>query len=501
MRPSGSGKRSFEKAVEATPEFIHALQVLDISSNMISGSVQEDMGIVFPHLSWMLLSQGSKALQQPITRGNISKPTGSVGLYLDGNNFTGSLEMGLLNSKKLTLLDISDNMFSGMLPLWIDKMTSLSYLYMSGNQLKGHFPFQQQSRIYWLSSGPGNIFNAAALEVLDLRNNIFSGIVLNTMDETSTSKLRVLLLRNNSFQTHISEKICQLSEVGLLDLSHNGFKGAIPSCFSKISFGAEGYERSIMSLVAVFDLSYITFLRNCQYASHLNLDDSVRNGYQAKPATIVDFLTKSRYEAYQGDILRYMHGLDLSSNELLGSIPDEIGDLQSIRSLNLSSNRLTGSIPDSFSKLKGLESLDVSNNKLSGSIPPLLADLNSLGYFDVSFNNFSGEIPFKGHLVTFDVTSYRGNPLLCGLPTNRSCNLKRVTEPSESKRDKEEEEEGGGVIDMVWFYWTCGAVYISTSLALFAFLCIDSRWSREWFYRVDLLVHHLQRCKDGFICK
>ncbi|KAL0654439.1 hypothetical protein Bca4012_097130 [Brassica carinata] len=566
------------------PSPVHGLQVLDISSNMISGSVQEDIGIVFPHLRYMNFSsnhfQGTipssigemRSLQvldmssnglhgqlpKPFISGcyslkvlklsnnqlqggifsNHANLTGLVGLYLDGNNFTGSLEMGLLKSKKLTLLDISDNMFSGMLPLWIGKMSSLSYLYMSGNQLKGPFPFQLQSR--WLEvmdishnsfsglipknvsfpslrelrlqnneftgSVPGNVFNAAALLVLDLRNNNFSGIVLNTMDETSTSKLRVLLLRNNSFQTHISEKICQLSEVGLLDLSHNRFKGAIPSCFSKMSFGAEGYEPSITSLVAVFDLSYITFLWNCQYASHLNLDDSVRNGYQAKPATIVDFLTKSRYEAYQGDILGYMHGLDLSSNELSGSIPDEIGDLQNIRSLNLSSNRLTGSIPDSFSKLKGLESLDVSNNKLSGSIPPLLADLNSLGYFDVSFNNFSGEIPFKGHLVTFDVTSYRGNVYLCGLPTNKSCNLERVTEPSESNRGKEEEEEeeeeeGGGVIDMVWFYWTCGAVYITTLLALFAFLCIDSRWSREWFYRVDRLVHHLQRIKDGFICK
>ncbi|CAG7867449.1 unnamed protein product [Brassica rapa] len=507
------------------PTLVHGLQVLDISSNMIFGSVQEDIGIVFPKLRYMNFSsnhfQGTipssigemKSLQvldmsSNGLHGQLPKPflvgcyslkvlklsnnqlqggifpnhanlTGLVGLYLDGNSFTGSLEMGLLKSKKLTLLDISDNMLSGMLPFWIGRMSSLAYLYMSGNQLKGPFLFQLQSR--WLEvmdishnsfsgpipknvnfpslrelrlqnneftgSVPGNIFNAAALEVLDLRNNNFSGIVLNTVDEAS--KLRVLLLRNNSFQTHISEKICQLSEVGLLDLSHNRFKGVIPSCFANMSFGAEGYER-VTSLVAVFDLSYITFLRNCQYASHLNLDDSVRNGYQAKPATIVDFLTKRRYEAYQGDILRYMHGLDLSSNELSGSIPDEIGDLQNIRSLNLSSNRLRGSIPDSISKLKGLESLDVSNNKLSGSIPPLLADLNSLGYFDVSFNNFSGEIPFKGHLVTFDVTSYRGNPLLCGLPTNRSCNLKRVTEPSESKRDKEEEEEevGDGVMDM-----------------------------------------------------
>ncbi|CAE5956793.1 unnamed protein product [Arabidopsis arenosa] len=410
-------------------------------------------------------------------------------------------------------------------------MSWLSYLYMSGNQLKGPFPFQQQSpwvevmdishnsfsgsiprnvnfpslrelRLQnneFMGSVPGNLFNAAELEVLDLRNNNFSGKILNTIDQTS--KLRILLLRNNSFRTYIPGKICQLSEVGLLDLSHNQFRGPIPSCFSKMSFGAE-QNNGTMSLVADFDFAYITFLRHCHYASHLNLDDGVSNGYQPKPATVVDFLTKSRYEAYQGDILRYMHGLDLSSNELSGEIPIEIGDLQNIRSLDLSSNRLTGSIPDSIQKLKGLESLDLSNNKLYGSIPPMLADLNSLGYFNISYNNLSGEIPFKGHLVTFDERSYIGNAHLCGLPTNKNCISQRVPEPpSVSTQAKgEDNEEEGDVIDMVWFYWTCAAVYISTSLALFAFLCIDSRWSREWFYRVDLCVHHLLRFKRSSIC-
>ncbi|CAA0175064.1 unnamed protein product [Arabidopsis thaliana] len=559
------------------PILVHGLQVLDISSNMIYDSIQEDIGMVFPNLRFMnfssnhfqgtipssigemkslqVLDMSSNGLygQLPIMflsgcyslrvlklsnnqlQGKIfskhANLTGLVGLFLDGNNFTGSLEEGLLKSKNLTLLDISDNRFSGMLPLWIGRISRLSYLYMSGNQLKGPFPFLRQSP--WVEvmdishnsfSGsiprnvnfpslrelrlqnneftglvPGNLFKAAGLEVLDLRNNNFSGKILNTIDQTS--KLRILLLRNNSFQTYIPGKICQLSEVGLLDLSHNQFRGPIPSCFSKMSFGAEQNDRT-MSLVADFDFSYITFLPHCQYGSHLNLDDGVRNGYQPKPATVVDFLTKSRYEAYQGDILRYMHGLDLSSNELSSEIPIEIGDLQNIRSLNLSSNRLTGSIPDSISKLKGLESLDLSNNKLDGSIPPALADLNSLGYLNISYNNLSGEIPFKGHLVTFDERSYIGNAHLCGLPTNKNCISQRVPEPpSVSTHAKEEEnEEEGNVIDMVWFYWTCAAVYISTSLALFAFLYIDSRWSREWFYRVDLCVHHILQCKRSSVC-
>nr|VDD59362.1 unnamed protein product [Brassica oleracea] len=392
LRYMNFSSNHFQGTIPSSIGEMRSLQVLDMSSNGLHGQLPKPF--ISGCYSLKVLKLSNNQLQGGIFS-NHANLTGLVGLYLDGNNFTGSLEMGLLKSKKLTLLDISDNMFSGMLPLWIGKMSSLSYLYMSGNQLKGPFPFQLQSR--WLEvmdishnsfsglipknvsfpslrelrlqnneftgSVPGNVFNAAALLVLDLRNNNFSGIVLNTMDETSTSKLRVLLLRNNSFQTHISEKICQLSEVGLLDLSHNGFKGH----------------------------------------------------------TI----------AYQGDILGYMHGLDLSSNELSGSIPDEIGDLQNIRSLNLSSNRLTGSIPDSFSKLKGLESLDVSNNKLSDSIPPLLADLNSLGVFNISYNNL-------------------GNPHLCGRHTNKSCNLEGATEPSASKRAKEEEEEeeGGGVIDM-----------------------------------------------------
>ncbi|CAA7024366.1 unnamed protein product [Microthlaspi erraticum] len=424
------------------PRLVHGLISLDISSNMINDSIQEDIGVVFPTLRFM----------------NVSS-----------NHFHGTIPYLMGEMKTLASLDMSSNGLSGQLPkTFLSGCYSLEFLRLSNNQ-----------------------FQAESLEVLDLRNNNFSGKILNTMSKMS--RLRVLLLRNNNLQSHIPEKICQLSEVGLLDLSHNKFSGAIPSCLGNMSFGTER-DDDRMQWETKFIGTGIQFLQNWSYIPAINpaTNDEGR-GIIFTIGTVVDFLTKNRYEAYQGDIIQYMYGLDLSSNRLSGEIPVEIGNLVNIRCLNFSSNRLTGSIPYNISKLKNLESLDLSNNKLYGKIPPVLTDLNSLGYFNVSCNNFSGEIPFKGHLVTFDNRSYIGNAHLCGLPTNISCNPTKNPEANALTHSNEEEDDV--MIDMEWFYWTCGAVYISTSLALLAFLCIDSRWYQEWFYHVDLFIHHLQRYK------
>ncbi|KAL1190955.1 Receptor-like protein 1 [Cardamine amara subsp. amara] len=553
------------------PRLVHGLQVLDISRNRIYGTIQEDVGIVFPKLRYMdfasnhfhgtipssmgemkslfFLDMSSNDLYGQLPKIFLSgcyslsvlklsnnqfhgkifpehvNLTDLVFLFLDGNNFNGSLEKGLLKLKKLDLLDISNNRFSGILPLWIGRM-SLGTLDVSGNQLKGPFPVQLQNLYFidishnsfsgsiprnvnfsfltelrlhnneFMGSIPDTLLKSPKLEVLDLRNNNLSGNIPDTIGNASV--LGALLLRNNSLQSHTLERICQLSKVNLLDLSHNKFKGVIPSCLGNMSFGRESNDGWFPGFSYELGIGASSFLQNWSYTSALSLDyDDLRHVFRWNPEPTVDFLTKSRYESYQGDILSYMYGLDLSNNQISGDIPTEIGDLENIRSLNLSGNHLTGSIPNSFSKLKDLGSLDLSNNKLDGNIPPMLADLNSLGYFNVSCNNLSGEIPSKGHLLTFGTMSYIGNAHLCGRPTNKSCNPTGVLEPSASKQAKEEEEDDD-VIDMVWFYWTCGAVYISTFLALFLFLCIDSHWSRKWDYGVDLFIYHLQRFKGGF---
>ena len=71
-------------------------------------------------------------------------------------------------------------------------------------------------------------------------------------------------------------------------------------------------------------------------------------------------------------------GLDLSANDLRGTIPPGLGDLSDLESLNLSDNKLRGSIPPELGGLSNLELLDLSNNQLEGVIPAELAGLTYL---------------------------------------------------------------------------------------------------------------------------
>lgn len=146
--------------------------------------------------------------------------------------------------------------------------------------------------------------------------------------------------------------------------------------------------------------------------------------------------------------------------------------LVDIRALNLSHNHLSGVIPESFSNMEDLESLDLSFNLLHGQIPSQLTKLSSLAVFNVSYNNLSGIIPLKGQFSTFDETSYIGNPLLCGQPTNRSCNDDTLEETPADVGENEQD-----VIDFSSFYWSIFAAYATILIGILASLSFESSWS------------------------
>ncbi|XP_065618227.1 receptor-like protein EIX2 [Quercus suber] len=119
--------------------------------------------------------------------------------------------------------------------------------------------------------------------------------------------------------------------------------------------------------------------------------------------------------------LAFVKSIDLSCNNLYGSIPTEISVLSELNFLNLSENHLMGNIPEKIESMKELESVDLSWNHLSGEIPPSMSNLTFLSYLDLSYNNLSGRIPSSTQLQSFDAVRYIGNPQLCGDPLPKSC--------------------------------------------------------------------------------
>ncbi|XP_037461697.1 receptor-like protein 15 [Triticum dicoccoides] len=356
-------------------------------------------------------------------------------LKLKGNSLTGSIPSGLCGLRKLVFLDISSNNLSGP----VHCLPNLYHVHMSENRLNGTFPIP-------LSVGT-NIYT------VDLRDNQFSGILPELIGK-SFPNLKVLLLKGNMFNGIVPNDVCNLRYLRLLDLSHNKLSGQLPLCLYIMGLddGLFNFEPGFGTFPELFEVT--------------GLPDQE------------GFMTKGRQDNYRGNILNYMTGLDFSSNQLKGSIHESIGDMKWLRALNFSENNFDGSIPQSLSNLSDLESLDLSHNKLAGQIPSELAALPSLEVFSVAYNNLSGPTPgTKGQFITFDQSSYEGNPYLCGPPFLKSCSVPELEEHGEEDDDK--------VGDIILF--GCSAMFYMagfwTSLGVLYF---KASWRWSWFSAVDM---------------
>uniref|UniRef100_A0A6N2KKY1 non-specific serine/threonine protein kinase n=1 Tax=Salix viminalis TaxID=40686 RepID=A0A6N2KKY1_SALVM len=107
----------------------------------------------------------------------------------------------------------------------------------------------------------------------------------------------------------------------------------------------------------------------------------------------------------------------MSKNRFAGSIPAEIGSLQSLQSLDLSWNYLMGGIASELGQLQRLEVLDISHNMLSGLIPTSFSRLQSLTKVDVSYNMLEGPIPDIKAFREAPFEAIHNNKNLCGNAT------------------------------------------------------------------------------------
>jgi hypothetical protein len=90
----------------------------------------------------------------------------------------------------------------------------------------------------------------------------------------------------------------------------------------------------------------------------------------------------------------WVRELSLNGQGLKGKIPSEIRILQgSLVSLDLSRNEISGSIPDDLFQLINLERLYVYQNQLTGGVSPKFSLLQDLTHLHASHNNLDGPLP------------------------------------------------------------------------------------------------------------
>ncbi|CAN0900919.1 Receptor like protein 21, partial [Linum grandiflorum] len=447
------------------PDFVSSKLVdLDLSNNKLSGALPQTLARGCPSLRTLALSVNG--LEGRILEFGLSR---LMTLRLDRNKFVGGIPFGLSTSTGLNFLDVSSNELSGTIPLWLSNMSSLGVLDLSSNNFVGElpvgFPSPRMTQVYLSKNGfvgPITIDDSALYQllILDISHNNLTGSVPRQIDKMS--RLRYILLNDNNFFGEIPFGMCTLQHLRLIDFSNNFFSGQIPPC-----------------------------IKIRAHWTRQEGDDEIGFLDAATPAIEpMEITTKAFPYSYQGRNLLLMSGINLANNNFSGEIPEEFGDLTTIRLMNLSHNELTGPIPSAFSSLDQMESLDISYNNLTGSIPPQLVDLHSLAVFSVAYNNLSGKTPERiAQFATFDQDCYDGNPFLCGWPLPTKCSTPREM-PSPALMPFAEEDSDGeaGIIDMEVFAASFTVSFGMVLLAIAAVLYINENWRRVWFYYVEVVM-------------
>ena len=134
-----------------------------------------------------------------------------------------------------------------------------------------------------------------------------------------------------------------------------------------------------------------------------NLDVSINNLSGSIPETLSQLSNIYQMELYENNLsglippglglLPKLRFFDASLNQLEGSIPESFFNLPLLQSFHLYQNQLSGSLPDSIAGARSLSDLRLHGNRLNGTLPSDLGSNSSLVVVELSQNEFSGEIP------------------------------------------------------------------------------------------------------------
>ncbi|KAG2239247.1 hypothetical protein Bca52824_090107 [Brassica carinata] len=238
----------------------------------------------------------------------------------------------LQTQTSLFYLDISNNRIKGKVPEWLWRLPGLAYVDFSRNSFTGF-------------DGPADVLRRNTIEMLDISSNAFHG-PFPLLPESMT----FLAASDNQILGEIPTTICEMVSLDALVLSNNNLSGSIPRCFNNLNTKLS-----------------ILHLRNNSLSGNFP-EESVSVG---------------------------LVSLDVGHNKLSGELPKSLINCTRLEFLNVEDNMFSGTFPFWLRSLPDLQVLVLRSNKFHG---PLYSPRDSLSFpklriFDISKNILSGIMP------------------------------------------------------------------------------------------------------------
>ncbi|KAG5613904.1 hypothetical protein H5410_013728 [Solanum commersonii] len=402
---------------------------LDLSCSLLLGTIHPNSSLFqLHHLRTLNLAHNAFFSSIPH---NIGRLTNLRHLNLSGSFFEGEM-LSFTTMKNLLLTDMQEQSsstcieernsnfslygvnISSSIPVNIS--SSSLRLKLGGNDLlKGVLPkIHPNNTLLELeisSTGisdelPDSIGTFSSLNILVMYGCQLSGRIPDSVG--NLTQIRYLDFGNSYFTGHIPSTISKLKQLTFLGLSSNSFSGEIPDIFSNLQ------ELRYLYLQNNKFHRFVSFY-NCKLdtTSTLILVDGLNDEFKTNPT--------------------FKH-LDLSHNQLSGSLLQSLSNLTNLSTLVLSSNNITvdagiqitfpsledlllsscelKDFPHFLRNVKTLWVLDISNNKIRGQIPNWFSGMrwDNLWYLNLSHNSLTGHLQ-QFHFHNLSSLSHVPQPL------------------------------------------------------------------------------------------